>query len=336
MEEQAVANPRTWRGIFAIPPTPFDERGDVDLDGLRRAVEFCVECGAHGIVHPVMASEFFTLSDAERLAMIPVVTRQVSNRCPVVIGVSGVCTQSAVAFARAAREAGADAVIAMPPYIQRYRDDDILAHFAAISDAVHLPIFVQNAGAWQPIRRELLLTLAREIEHVHFIKEEVPPAHHHIGEIVEANEPEIWGIFGGAGCANLFSELRRGAAGNMPAAAFTDICVQMFNLYEAGAQGEAEALHRRLMPLIERAGPQKELLVKRGVLTCAKTRAMGKPFDDQDRRERDAFWPELAEAFTWNGKQPIAACPGQTHPFRGTLSRQEHLDGTQARRHSPA
>lgn len=301
MEVQSVAEPRTWRGIFAIPPTPFDERGEVDLDSLRRAVEFCVECGAHGIVHPVMASEFFTLSDAERLAMMPVATRQVDGRRPVVIGVSGVCTQSAVTFAQGAREAGADAVIAMPPYIQRYRDDDILAHFAAISDAAQMPIFVQNAGAWQPVGREMLLRLAREVEHVHFIKEEVPPAHHHIGEIAAAREPEIWGIFGGAGCANLFGELRRGAVGNMPAAAFTDIFVRMFNLYESGAKREAEELHRRLMPLIERAGPQKELLIKRGVLRCAKTRAMGKPFDEQDRQERDAFWPELAAAFTWTG-----------------------------------
>lgn len=292
--------PQDWRGIFAIPPTPFDERAELDLDGLRRVLDFTVACQAHGIVYPAMVSEVFTLSDAERLLLTPIVTRQVAGRCPVVIGVSGVCTQSAVAFARAAQEAGADAVIAMPPYVQRYSDDDILRYFAAISAVVTVPIFVQNAGEWKPISHALLLRIAREIEHVHFIKEEVPPAHHHIGVLAQAKEPEVWGLFGGHGGLNLFPELRRGAAGNMPGSQFADLLVRMFDLYESGSVAEAEAMHRRLMPLIQNAGPQKEVLVKRGVIRCARTRAMNnRPFDAQDRRERDAFWPELADAFIY-------------------------------------
>jgi hypothetical protein len=59
------ADPRTWRGIFVIPQTPFDESGELALDDLSRLIDFCVESGAHGIVYPVMASEFFVLSDAE-------------------------------------------------------------------------------------------------------------------------------------------------------------------------------------------------------------------------------------------------------------------------------
>lgn len=294
--------PQDWRGIFAIPPTPFDERAELDLDGLRRVLDFTVECKAHGIVYPAMVSEVFTLSDAERLLLTPIVTRQVAGCCPVVIGVSGVCTQSAVAFARAAQEAGADAVIAMPPYVQRYSDDDILRYFAAINAVVTVPIFVQNAGEWKPISHALLLRIAREIEHVHFIKEEVPPAHHHIGGLAQIKGPEVWGIFGGHGGLNLFAELRRGAAGNMPGSQFADLLVRMFDLYEGGSVAEAEAMHRRLMPLIQRAGPQKEVLVKRGVIRCARTRAMNnRPFDDQDRRERDAIWPELADAFIYRG-----------------------------------
>jgi 4-hydroxy-tetrahydrodipicolinate synthase len=299
-QSRRQADPRQWRGIFTIPQTPFDDDGELDLDGLRRTVDFSVECGAHGIVHPVMASEFFTLSDAERLAMIPIVVRQVAGRCPVVIGVSGVCTQSAVAFARAAQEAGADAVIAMPPYVQKYSTDGVTQYFAAIDAAASVPIFIQNAGM-AALTRDVLLKLAREIEHVHFVKEEVAPALQNISAVVEAREPNVWGVFGGGGGANLFSELRRGAAGNMPACMFTDILVRMFDLYESGRADEGEALHRRLMPLINRAGPAKEILVKRGVIRSAKTRAaIGGAFDQHDRRERDQFWPELAAAFTWH------------------------------------
>ena len=55
------------RGVYTIPSTPFDEQGQLDEEGLRGIVDFCVECGAHGIVWPVNASEFTILSDQERL-----------------------------------------------------------------------------------------------------------------------------------------------------------------------------------------------------------------------------------------------------------------------------
>src|SRR5690242_11245844 len=113
-----------WRGIFAIPVTPFDENTELDLDSLRSQLDFTVEAGAAGIVHPVMASEFFNLSDEERPHMMPIVTRQVAGRVPVVIGVAATSIQGARRFARAARDAGADAVIAMPPYVTKVSQDD--------------------------------------------------------------------------------------------------------------------------------------------------------------------------------------------------------------------
>jgi dihydrodipicolinate synthase/N-acetylneuraminate lyase len=297
------ANPRTWRGIFVIPQTPFDESGEIDAESLNRVIDFCVESGAHGIVYPVMASEFFVLSDAERIQLTPGIVervRQGNPRCPVVMGVAGNCTQSAVALARAAQEAGADAVIAMPPFVQKYRDDDVFRYFEAIDRVVSVPIFIQNAGvAAQGVKS--LLKLAREIEHVHFLKEEVAPALHNISAVVDAAEPQVWGVFGGMNAQDLFQELRRGAQGNMPGAPFVDLWVHWFNLWDAGRREEAEALHRRLQPLINRAGPPKLSLHKRGIIPTTKTRSvMGAgSFDAHDQRERDAFWPELEAAFTW-------------------------------------
>ncbi|MGQ9556260.1 MAG: dihydrodipicolinate synthase family protein, partial [Anaerolineae bacterium] len=63
---------KQMRGIFAILCTPFNEDESLDEDSLRREVNFVVEAGAHGIVAPVMASEFQTLSDSERKTVIRV------------------------------------------------------------------------------------------------------------------------------------------------------------------------------------------------------------------------------------------------------------------------
>jgi 4-hydroxy-tetrahydrodipicolinate synthase len=250
-----------------------------------------------------MASEFFTLTDDERLQMMPVVTRQVAGRIPVVIGVAATSVQGARRFARAARDTGADAVIAMPPYVTKFSPDDVLRYFEVISREAQVPVFVQNAGA-AAMNPPTLLKLLREVEHVHYVKEEVAPAHHNISRLVEANEPELWGVFGGGGCQNLIDELRRGAAGNMPAAQYTDVHSRIFTLWEQGKQSEARDLHMRMMPAMQRerlagVASAKQVLVRRGIIKCARTRGAGGPLDDYDRAEMDAIWPAIEPLFTW-------------------------------------
>src|SRR5207245_8578188 len=156
-----------FRGVFAIPCTPFTERGALDEESLRREVEFCVQCGAHGIVAPVNASEFTSLSDDERKRVVEIVVEAAAGRAPVVAGVSAVSAEVATLFARHAAEAGADALIAMPPYVRKAAPDEILAYYQAISDATPLPIFIQNfvAPIGTPMTAAFMVRLLRELEH---------------------------------------------------------------------------------------------------------------------------------------------------------------------------
>jgi len=68
-----------FRGIFTIPSTPFREDGEIDVPSFRAVVDFCVACGAHGLVFPVNASEFTSLSDVERFALSEVLVEQNAN-----------------------------------------------------------------------------------------------------------------------------------------------------------------------------------------------------------------------------------------------------------------
>lgn len=297
------AAPSPWRGIFSIPVTPFDEDGMLDTDSLRRELDFCVEAGAHGIVYPVVASEFLTLSEEERLAVLPLATRQVRGRTPVMLGVSGVSTQAAVRYAQVARDAGADAVIAMPPYVTRYAEDDVLRYFEAIARAAQVPVCIQNAPL-ASLSQAQVLRLVREVEHVHLVKEEVPPGHHNIARLAAVGESRVWSIFGGGGGANLIDELRRGAGGNMPACQYTDVHVAVFALWEAGDERGARALHARLLPGMQRerlngVAASKEVLVRRGVIRTGRTRGAGVSLDAHDRAEFDVLWPELEQVFSW-------------------------------------
>jgi 4-hydroxy-tetrahydrodipicolinate synthase len=301
----ATAGTTRWRGIFTIPVTPFHDDGELDGDSLRRELDFCYEAKAHGIVYPVAASEFFVLSDDERMQIIPLAVKQVAGRTPVMIGVSAPNAQSAVKYAKAARDAGADAVIAMPPYVTKFAPDDVFRYFEAVSNAAQIPVCIQNAPI-SSVPQPLLLRLVREIEHVHYVKEEVPPGHHNVARLAEVGEPRVWGIFGGGGCSNLIDELNRGACGNMPAAEFTDVDVDMMNRWDSGDKTGARALHARMLPAFQRERLNgtafcKEVLVRRGVIKTARTRGAGTTLDKYDHAELDALWPSLEALFTWKG-----------------------------------
>jgi dihydrodipicolinate synthase/N-acetylneuraminate lyase len=70
-----------FRGVFTIPCTPFTEPGGLDENSLRREIEFCIECGAHGLVAPVNASEFTSLSDEERQRVVEIVVGRPPGAC---------------------------------------------------------------------------------------------------------------------------------------------------------------------------------------------------------------------------------------------------------------
>ena len=133
-----------FRGVFTIPVTPFDDQGAIDFNGLASCVEFCVESQAHGVVLPVNASEYFTLSDAERLQVIKCGIDTVAGAVPVVAGVSGASPQHALDLACRARDLGADALIALPPTSRQASQAQIEEHFRTLGEGVDLPVFIQD------------------------------------------------------------------------------------------------------------------------------------------------------------------------------------------------
>ncbi|MDW8366133.1 MAG: dihydrodipicolinate synthase family protein [Abditibacteriales bacterium] len=291
----------TWRGIFTIPQTPFDEQGQLDETSLRREIDFCLACGAHGIVMPVLASEFFVLTDDERQRITDIVIEQVDHRVPVVIGTAGVSKEHAVALSRYANARGADAVIAMPPYIVKAPTAGVFAYYQAISDTIDIPIFIQNATPplGSSLSPSVLNQLVSDLEHVEYLKEEVTPAGHQITALLALNNPKLKGVFGGAGGRFMLSELERGACGFMPACGLTDVYVSIWEAWTQGNQDRARCLFNVLLPVLNLetvfgVALVKEILRRRGVIASATVR---KPdalaLDDFDLRELERTLEEI-------------------------------------------
>ena len=290
-----------YRGIFTIPATPF------------------VEGGAHGSVWPVTASGFSTLSDEERLEGMRVVVEQVAGRAPVVLGVQGVSAQHAAMFSRRAREVGADAVIAMAPYVIKIHDaGNLMAYFRAVAGAAQLPVFIQNHSVGTDMGVPILERLVREIEYVDYIKEETMPVTHKITGLMEQQMPKLKGIFGGAGGRYMLLEYPRGVAGQMPGCHVTDVMVRFWDALEAGDLPEAKRIYGLLSPLyaIEtqcHGAIYKEVLRRRGVIRSARSRnAPPNQMDEYDHRALDDILRDLEPLFTWPGGKPLQF--GVDHP----------------------
>ncbi len=304
-----MTHPKPYRGIFTIPPTPFRQDGAIDIPSFRRLIDFCIDCGAHGLVYPVNASEFSALSDAERFTMTEVLLEQNAGRLPTVIGVTGVSQQVAVPFARHARDHGADAVIAMPPYVKagRWLEELIFAYYEAIAAAAQLPVFIQNylPPIGQDMSADFLLRLCREIEQVEYIKEETLPTTTMHSELIAGDDGSLKGIFGGAGGRYLIEEYRRGTAGQMPGCHLTDVLVSLWEALESGEEERALQIYKELAPLFffehQLPGCYKEVLYRRGVIDCALKRNGKMPLDEIASRYLDELLERLSPLMTWSG-----------------------------------
>jgi dihydrodipicolinate synthase/N-acetylneuraminate lyase len=201
---------------------------------------------------------------------------------PVVVGVTSSCAVIARDSARDAQRAGADAIIAMPPQVQRASEPEIKAYYGAIAGASDLPLFLQNYGGpgGTPMSARLMAELVRTLPTVQFVKEETESSGTVMSAVIEAAGPRLLGVMGGKAGRHLLDEFRRGACGTMPACEVTDVHATLWRALEAGEMAQAGDLYRKLLPLLTfevAYGPAvyKEVLRRRGVIRSAAFRQTG-------------------------------------------------------------
>jgi 4-hydroxy-tetrahydrodipicolinate synthase len=289
-------------GIYQILQTPFDEDGAIDWASFSKQIDYCMAAGVHGLVLPALASEFFTLSDAERRQVVEFAGDAIAGRAPFVVGVQGLNQRSALEFARHACEQEATALMAMPPYLRKAAKADLREYYRALAQ-FDRPLIIQNAPApiGTPLRpRELVDLLAAE-DNILYIKEETNPILQHINEIIALDTGNCAGVFGGANGSYLIDELKRGACGNMPAGGMVDVQVKIYNLYRAGNIDEAERISHKLLPLLNYATVygvsfHKYVMWRRGVLNSPFARDPQKiSLNADDIRAVEGLWRLVAE-----------------------------------------
>jgi 4-hydroxy-tetrahydrodipicolinate synthase len=248
------------RGVFPVMPTVFDDRGELDLDGQRRAADFMIDAGSEGLCILANFSEQFVLADDERERIMHLVLDHVAGRVPVIVTTTHFSSRICAERSRRAMEEGAAMVMVMPPYhgaTIRVPEPGIYDFFRTVSDAIDIPIMIQDTPvAGTALSAAFLARMAQEIDHVSYFKIEVPQAAAKLRELIERGGPAVVGPWDGEEAITLLADLEAGATGAMTGGGYPDGIRQVTDPWFAGRREEAVAAYARWLPLINHENRQ--------------------------------------------------------------------------------
>lgn len=130
-------------GVIAFPVTPFKEDLSLDLPGLHENLTKLLEHPIAAVVAAGGTGELYSLTPAEYTRVVELTTHAVEDRVPVIAGV-GFGQRLAVEMAQAAEKAGADGILAFPPYYPQAEDEGLFDYYRAIGEATRLGMLIYS------------------------------------------------------------------------------------------------------------------------------------------------------------------------------------------------
>ena len=282
-----LSNPR-YRGIYPVVPTTFNEDGTLDLPSQKRCIDFMIDSGVDGLCILANYSEQFLLGDDERETLTRLTLEHVAGRVPVIVTTTHTSTAICAARSRRAQDMGAAMVMVMPPYhgaTFRFGESAVYRFFADLSDAISIPVMIQDApAAGTALPPAFLARMAKELEQISYFKMETAGAANKLRELIELGGEAIEGPWDGEEGITLLADLEAGATGAMTGGGYADGIRPIIEAHRKGDKDKAFAEYQRWLPLINHENRQagflaaKALMKAGGVIACEAPR---KP------------WPEL-------------------------------------------
>jgi 2-keto-3-deoxy-L-arabinonate dehydratase len=284
---------RHYTGIFPVVPTTFDEHGALDLPSQLRAVDFMIDAGSDGLCILANFSEQFVLSDEERETLTSAILRHVAGRVPVIVTTTHYSSRVCAARSRRAQDQGAAMVMIMPPYhgaTFRVPEPGIHAFYQRVSDAIDIPIMIQDApAAGTPLSASFLARMAGEIARVAYFKIETAGAAQKLRDLIRLGGDAIEGPWDGEEAITLLADLDAGATGSMTGGGYPDGIKPIVHDYLAGNREAAVARYNQWLPLINYENRQcgllacKALMQEGGVIACEAPRHPIMPLSPETR-----------------------------------------------------
>lgn len=276
----APMSPLSIQGVVPILPTPFRADDEVDLDALGALVDFAIKAGAAAVGTPAFGSEFYKLTDSERLRVLESVMARANGRIPVVAQCNHHSPRHAARVARQAQEMGAAAVNVALPRQFPASAGQIVSYARMVCDSVSVPVVVQDwYPGGEPVGLPFALELRRHCTNFHYLKREEPG----IGPLIRAIQLELGGevgVFLGWGGMHVPELQPAGACGVMPGLALADVFVRIWELGSLAQWSAAYSLFARIAPYLQFSlqtfeqfhHSEKLLLCARSILRSAAVR----------------------------------------------------------------
>jgi 5-dehydro-4-deoxyglucarate dehydratase len=134
---------RISMGVVAFPITPFREDLSLDLPGLHHNLSKLLEHPVSAVVAAGGTGEMYSLTPAEHARVIELTAHAVDGRVPVIAGV-GFNARLGSEMAQAAEKAGADAILAFPPYYPNADENGLLSYYRALGSATSLGLLIYS------------------------------------------------------------------------------------------------------------------------------------------------------------------------------------------------
>ena len=265
-----MASQPRYKGVFPVVPTIFKESGELDMPGQKRCVDFMIDAGSNGLCILANFSEQFSISDDERDVLTKEILQHVAGRVPVIVTTTHYGSLICAQRSRRAQELGASMVMVMPPYhgaTIRVPEPNIYEFFSKVSDAIDIPIMIQDAPvSGTTLSAAFLAKMATDIANVAYFKIETPGAASKLRELIRIGGAAIEGPWDGEEAITLLPDLEAGCTGAMTGGGYPDGIREIMDAWFAGDRERATDAYARWLPLINYENRQGGILSAKALM----------------------------------------------------------------------
>ncbi len=242
---------KALEGIVPIIPTPFKENEEIDEDALRNLVDFACSCGIQAACLPAYASEFYKLTDEERLRVVKIAVDHAAGRIKIIAQSNHPSLKSAIKLAQENVKNGADIISVAVPRIFGLPENSLMEYLSEFVQSVaDTPVLIQD---FNPGGASIGAAFIKRLHDAHpnftYLKLEEPLCAPKFEEIIKVTEGKV-GLFEGWGGLYMLELVPVGIAGVMPGLAVADVLQKVFLLRRSGETDKAFSLFEKVMPQI--------------------------------------------------------------------------------------
>jgi putative selenate reductase len=290
------------KGIITVLNTPFTDQNQIDLESLRKHVQYALASGVAGFLVPAMAGEIDKLTDEERSQIVKTVLNEVKQNVPV-IGCASAANQAArLRYAQNLVESGCNGVMVNIPYLNEQQYTQDMWEIAMLNPGFLMVQDWDPQGYGIPVR--LIQELFYEIDVFQAIKIEVIPAGVKYTQVLEATQGKLH-VSGGWAVTQMIEALDRGVHAFMPTG-MHEIYTKIYSLYQSNNRKAAQELFNKLLPVLAFSNQHldisiqffKRLLYKQGIYATPHVREPLFPFDRYHEKIADELIESVQEIIT--------------------------------------